>query len=77
MGAKSVRKVEIAASFARKVAIGAILGPVEGGAADGLGARGWGLWDCQFPALNGLLNWKAVVEIYTMHSFAQLYNQRV
>ena len=36
------------------------------GAADGLGAgagaraggSGWGLWDGQFPALNGLLNTK-------------------
>ena len=43
MGAKSVRKVEIAAIFARRVAIGAILGPVEGGAADGLGAGGSGI----------------------------------
>ena len=47
MGAKSVRKVEIAAIFARKVAIGAILGPVPGGGGggekrqtgSGLGAR--------------------------------------
>ena len=57
LGAKTPRKVRIAAILARKVAIGAILGPVEGGAADGLGARGSGLWDCQFPALNGLLNY--------------------
>ena len=51
MGATSVRKVEIAAIFARKVAIGAILGPVEGEAADGLGARavGWGLGALGLP----------------------------
>ena len=40
------------------------------GAADGLGAgagaggSGWGLWDGQFPALNGLLNLQALAEIY-------------
>ena len=56
MGAKSVRKVEIAAIFARKVAIGAIFGPVPGADGARAGARGWGLWDCQFPSFNGLLN---------------------
>ena len=34
-----------------------------------------GLWDSQFQALNGLLNWKALAEIYTMHSFAPLWNR--
>ena len=53
----------------------------EGGRHTGLaGAGGWGLglglWASQFPALNGLLDVKALAEIYIIRSFAPLWNPK-